>query len=55
MFRECVAGKVRFGEQAQAGDTAAARKLVPLRGADWAEAQIENQRIEKSAKEFKVP
>jgi hypothetical protein len=46
MFREGVASKMRFGEQTQAGDTAATGKLVPLRGADWTEVQIENQRVE---------
>jgi hypothetical protein len=52
---ERVAGKVRFREQAQAGNTAAARKLVPLRGAHWTEAQVANQSVEESAEEFKVP
>jgi hypothetical protein len=46
MLGKSVAGEVRFGEEAKAGDAAGARELVPLRGADRAEFHLVDDFIE---------
>src|SRR5580704_2126797 len=49
MLGKSVAGEVGFREEAEAGDAAGARELVPLRGADGTEFHLVDDFIEKLA------
>jgi hypothetical protein len=48
MLRKCVASEVRFGEQTQPGDSAGARKLMPLRFGNWTQLHFANDSFEES-------
>ena len=49
-----MAGEMRFRQKAQARNSPAPGKLVPLGDPNRAKAQVQNQLVEKAAKESRV-